>query len=35
MEQPSQKPDTWQPISEAVKRIVAQARAKMLAGSRQ
>ncbi len=34
---PDQKPppDTWQPISDAVKRIVAQARQKMLAGGQQ
>lgn len=28
-------PDTWQPISAAVKRVIAQARAKMLAGGQQ
>lgn len=28
-------PETWQPISDAVKRVIAQARAKMLAGGQQ
>lgn len=31
----SDAPDTWQPISDAVKRILAQARAKMLGGGQQ
>ena len=35
MERPNQKPDTWQPLSEAVKRVIAQAKAKMLAGGQQ
>lgn len=31
----SDTPDTWQPISDAVKRVVSQTREKMLAGGQQ
>lgn len=31
----SDTPETWQPISDAVKRVIAQTRAKMLAGGQQ